>query len=108
MPSWTSDSLHLRVDKTMENFKYRLEAQNSFGYVYSNEVSVSLVTLLHTGTCGNGITWSCYDGVLVISGTGAMENYEKHGETPWKAIREQIQSVVISEGISTISEGAFF
>ena len=46
-------------------------------------------------------------GTLTVSGTGRMENFAVN-ETPWENIREQIQSVVIGEGITSVGHYAFF
>ena len=53
------------------------------------------------GTFGDGFTWSFEDGVLTIEGEGAMPDYNG-GETkkPWRDYEEQIQKVVIGEGIT--------
>ena len=74
----------------------------------SSEPDVSIVEVAHSGSCGNGLTWSYRGGELRISGTGAIENYKPHGETPWKAYKEQIQSVAVCEGITAVGEGTFY
>ena len=38
-----SNCLYLTADKSIQNCKYRLEVQNSYGTAYSNEVTVTLV-----------------------------------------------------------------
>ena len=54
------------------------------------------------------MTWnlSC-DGVLTISGTGAMTNFSST-TMPWSALRESVKSVVIEDGITTIGNYAFY
>ena len=64
------------------------------------------------GTCGaegDNLTWalSC-DGVLTISGTGAMADYESSSDVPWIDYRSDIQSLVIEEGVTSIGTGAFY
>jgi hypothetical protein len=61
-----------------------------------------------TGTCGaNGdnLTWSLdtESGVLTISGSGAMEDYDEYG-----ALWPFIQTAVIEEGVISIGSYAFF
>ena len=54
-----------------------------------------------SGSCGENLTWNFSEGVLTITGTGAMTS------TPWNPLKSQILSVVMSEGITGIMEGAF-
>lgn len=54
-----------------------------------------------SGSCGENLTWSFAEGVLTITGTGAMTS------SPWNPLKSDIQSVVMSEGITGIMEGAF-
>ena len=49
--------------------------------------------------------WSLNDGVLTISGTGNMENYEKY-KAPWSY--ETFSKVVIEEGVTSIGDYSFF
>ena len=58
------------------------------------------------GSCGSGLSWSLADGVLTISGTGEMDDYEA-GEAPWYSQRDSIRTVVMKEGITHIGDGAF-
>ncbi|MBQ5404393.1 MAG: leucine-rich repeat domain-containing protein [Bacteroidales bacterium] len=61
-----------------------------------------------SGTCGENATW-VYDEsmhILTISGTGEMSNYSS-APAPWNNIKDNIQTVVISEGITSIGEYAF-
>ena len=54
--------------------------------------------------CGENLTWSLNtSGVLTISGTGAMRNYNSSG-TPWG---NNIKSVVIKNGVTSIGDYAF-
>ena len=59
-----------------------------------------------TGKCGDNVTWALdSDGVLTISGTGAMANYVWNEEAPW--IDSTVKSVVISDGVTSIGSRAF-
>ena len=54
------------------------------------------------------LTWAFYpDGVLSISGTGAMPDYDWKGVTPWYTYRHSILSVLIEDKVTTIGELAF-
>ncbi|GAB6394285.1 MAG: leucine-rich repeat protein [Bacteroidales bacterium] len=57
-----------------------------------------------TGGCGDNLTWSLdtESGVLTISGSGAMEDYDEYG-APWPFI----QTAVIEEGVISIGSYAF-
>lgn len=63
------------------------------------------------GDCGDDLTWTLdKDGVLTISGTGDMDNYtgpfEMH-TAPWNNYGDQITSIVIQEGVTSVGEWAF-
>ena len=69
-----------------------------------------------SGECGENLTWTLNEnGVLTISGTGDMENYEKncvgdscsYPNTPWKEYIEEIKTVVIESGVTSIGDYAF-
>ena len=69
-----------------------------------------------TGTCGDDLTWTLDDaGTLTISGTGAMDDYTYENDNfsskstaPWYSYRENIQSVVVEDGVTTIGDYAFY
>ena len=60
-----------------------------------------------SGTCGENLTWKLEDGVLTISGTGAMTDYSpiQGPQLPWAAAK--IKSVVIESGVTSIGDFAF-
>lgn len=57
-----------------------------------------------SGSCGENVTWRFEDGVLTISGSGAMDY---SGNAPWYEYHGNIKRVVIEEGVTTIYTGAF-
>ena len=64
-----------------------------------------------TGTCGasgDNLTWelSC-DGVLTISGTGAMKDLDYNASSFWKGYISYVKSVVIENGVTSIGSYAF-
>ncbi len=59
-----------------------------------------------SGTCGKNLKWSLSGGTLTISGTGAMYDYE-WGDAPWYNLIDQIKSVVIQNGVTSIARFAF-
>ena len=63
---------------------------------------------LAEGSCGNKLHWTLDTlGVLTVTGTGAMADYAE-GEAPWYGLRDHIVSVVISDGVNRIGNGAFY
>ena len=71
----------------------------------SSTIMASAVSSATSGTCGENLTWTLNDGVLTISGTGAMTNY-KNNESPFYG-RTDIQSVYIKSGVTSIGNLAF-
>ncbi len=72
-----------------------------------------------SGTCGESAFWS-YDAqtaTLTISGTGAMDGFERftavNGKlattepAPWKSYINDIRTIIIGEGITSIGQSAF-
>ena len=59
-----------------------------------------------TNSCGENLTWSYEKGVLTVSGSGAMEDYEEGG-APWNQYREEITTVVFTGGVTYIGANAF-
>ena len=63
----------------------------------------------YSGDCGSNLTWT-YDSetcILTISGTGAMYNYYNSNDIPWRNYRNNIKTIVINEGVTTIGTLAF-
>ena len=57
-----------------------------------------------SGKCGNNLTWTMEDGVLTISGSGAMWDYD-YDNIPWD--NYSITDLVLNEGITYIGSTAF-
>ena len=65
-----------------------------------------------TGKCGENLTWTLDNGVLTVSGTGAMYDYENSFEdaslnAPWRLYSTEITTIVIEEGVTYIGSYAF-
>lgn len=58
------------------------------------------------GTCGDNTMWHLQNGVLTITGTGAMPNWTSSNNAPWKN-RHPIISVVVEAGVTSIGDYAF-
>ena len=69
---------------------------------YSHMVGIA------NGTCGSALNWVLdAEGVLTISGAGAMENCQSDQSLPWQDYRNNIKSVTIENGVTTIGKYAF-
>ena len=68
------------------------------------------VNAASSGTCGDNLTWTLDDeGTLTISGTGAMWDFKKISDTPtWYDERKSINNVIISDGVTSIGNFAFY
>ena len=63
----------------------------------------------YSGKCGENISWS-FDGtgLLTISGSGPMYDWNTDGNAPWHDYSYGIKSVVISDNVTTIGNCAFY
>ena len=57
-----------------------------------------------SGSCGENLTWSLSSGILRITGSGAMEDYED-GASPWYSM--SYSSIQVGEGVTAIGAYAF-
>jgi hypothetical protein len=66
-----------------------------------------------SGNCGttgheSDVTWTLTsDGVLTISGTGAMADYANKANQPWYSYQKSITRIVVGEGVTHIGNRAF-
>ena len=74
-----------------------------FAEIDDNEV-------IDSGKCGKNLTWTLtYNGVLTISGTGDMYNYDyTNNLAPWNNVSNNIKYIVLPEGLTSIGEWAFY
>lgn len=94
------DDYGLEVESVTEVEQSPLAAQAS------NELS---------GTCGTNVTWSLKDGVLTVSGNGAMDDFiilvgdidSESNPCPWEDYKAQIREVYIEDGVTSIGSIAF-
>ncbi|MBE6574232.1 MAG: hypothetical protein E7652_07555 [Ruminococcaceae bacterium] len=60
------------------------------------------------GTTGD-VEWSYRDNTLVISGEGKMGDYDIDGtKAPWTKYNEEIEEIVVEEGVTSIGDYAFY
>ena len=62
-----------------------------------------------SGVCGESLTYSYVEEThtLTISGAGGMTFYTTYTNIPWNDYREEIQNIVIEEGVTSLCFGAF-
>ncbi len=62
---------------------------------------------ISSGTCGSGVTWDLTGTTLTISGTGSMSNYSAATDryAPW--YKQNVTTVVIESGVTSIGNDAF-
>ena len=57
--------------------------------------------------CGPNATWYLSNGILTISGTGKMYNYDVYSKAPWRNSIAKIDKIIIEPGITSIGDEAF-
>lgn len=68
----------------------------------------SFAQFLDDETVPGDISWEVSeDGVLTVSGTGAMKHYTVSEPAPWYAVRDKISKVVVEKGVTRIGSYAF-
>lgn len=81
------------------------------GLIFMTGTQASAATVVDSGSHGDAHQWSLdSDGVLTISGTGDMPDFEKNADAvnaPWYSHVSEIKSVIISDGISKIGIATF-
>lgn len=94
----TTGTLIQETDLNYNNVEYAVRYP---GVVQSNAVA--------SGSCGDGVSWSLQrDGVLKITGSGAMADYGEEAAVPWSAYRDRIFSVEMDETVTAVGDYAFF
>lgn len=68
---------------------------------------VACAASVQSGICGKNLTWF-YDGngTLTISGKGEMSNFYLV-DSPWSGISNEIETVIIEDGVTSIGDDAF-
>ena len=62
-----------------------------------------------SGKCGADVTWN-FDfetGILMMSGTGATDDFTSTS-MPWYAFKDEIKTVIVENGVTTVGENAFW
>ncbi len=105
-----TDTLTGQIGEADDGRRFRCRLIDAYAAeLLSEEVTLNVTAsgTVAFGTCGENLTWVLdQNGVLTITGTGRMEDYDT-GSAPWYVLRSQIQEVVISEGATTVGQSAF-
>ena len=64
-------------------------------------------SLLTHGEISETIQWNLQEGVLTVSGTGAMPDFSYENPSPWKDLADEITSIAVEDGITYIGSNAF-
>ena len=67
----------------------------------------ALKSVLHFIYCGEKLSWSIDGQTLTISGVGDMYDFESVTQLPWHSERENITTLVIERGVTSIGTYAF-
>lgn len=64
---------------------------------------------IQTGTCGTNLEWSYNPktGILHVTGTGPMNDFDESDGRPWEAFVSVIKGICISDGVTSIGTQAF-
>ena len=72
-----------------------------------NYVDGDVPAVVDTGACGSQLTWTLdEDGLLIISGTGVMDNLTKETDA-WHSHLKDICKVLVHDGVTSIGQYAF-
>lgn len=113
---WNFDASNNTLTLTSGSYDFSGE-KNALGPLNPNvQLVVEPGAKLTGGAAGDGsdVTWRLTENTdgsstytLKISGSGAMEDYLMSGHQPWRSFRDQITSVVVSPGVTSIGNLAF-
>ncbi len=81
--------------------------RKNLSFKYSEMNAIYMKTA--AGSCGTKAKWQLdmASGVLTISGSGAMSNYNSAKSTPWYAYKDCIKTVSVGSGITSVGNYSF-
>ncbi|MGM9912823.1 leucine-rich repeat protein [Floccifex sp.] len=106
--SYMSSSVYNKSYKVVLSVGYDSYAKS---YAEKNNIKYTerKVVELGSGKCGTSVSWKLTsDGILNITGNGAMASYKTAESLPWNSYRNVIKVVNIGAGVTTISDYAFY
>ncbi|MBQ8175697.1 MAG: leucine-rich repeat domain-containing protein [Oscillospiraceae bacterium] len=99
----TSASYSVVIDEAIDGYMYRCVVSDEKASIISNEVKITIDKSI-SGKCGDNVNYKYNDCKLVISGTGAIMDYESDS-SPFCDL--DIKTVIIENGITSIGAYAF-
>ncbi len=96
----TTTSIHAAAGSTAQTYA----AENGCIYV---DPATGEVTYPTSGPCGAALKWTYADGILTVSGTGTMSDFNTEGSQPWMLYLADITKVVVEEGVESLGFAAF-
>ncbi len=75
---------------------------------YATTKGYNFVAFATSGDIGESIEWSLENGVLTISGTGALPDWNSNTDVPWCDVVAGVKSISVSDGITAIGSNAFY
>ena len=114
IPKLGHDYVATIVPPTYEEQGYTEHVCPRCGESYRDEYVEEYKTI--SGSCGESCTYTMDTGIgtMIISGTGDMADYSKtsswstDANTPWYAYRDCIKQIVISDGVTSVGDYAFY
>ena len=75
----------------------------------TNGEAIAPVGTAASGTCGENASWSLSGTTLTITGSGDMYDYDySDNRAPWYNQRNDVETIVVEEGLTSIGQYAFF
>ena len=104
---YDTDTLSILAEEGITDKYFRCMVSDSSNTLYSDTVSITLI--LYSGQCGDNAYWTLdSQGVFTVNGAGEMWKFnDSHDTMPWKDHLNEINRVVINEGITLIGDNAF-
>ncbi|WP_026498637.1 leucine-rich repeat domain-containing protein [Butyrivibrio sp. WCD2001] len=96
------------------NYYFKVFAYGKSGVSRNSDDATSYTINGSEVDCESGTTGSCrcvYNAeksTLTISGNGAMGTYYNYNKVPWYTMRSEIKTIIIGNGVTNISNHAFY
>ncbi len=89
-------------------------AENSVGHMYAQRYGINTelrkgtIKVIKSGNLSANVAYSLTsDGVMSITGSGAMPNFASHNDQPWYSYNHMISKIVIGKDITSVGNYAF-
>lgn len=92
-----------RFDNTTDKYTDELVYERGYGLFYEN----GDIPPADPGGSWGKLLWSITDGTLTITGEGDMNKADGGEVYPWKQYADDIHTVVIAEGVTSVADEAF-